>query len=351
LHKIEGALKRSVLTSEHFVEVATRVLACNSFHLPTQTIRPLITPAFQSVMAAEKDLLCSPTTLPLPSIENRVATPSSNPTPKPNDPEIIGWKNELTNTRSITDSDPKLLVGITAPSENSTVSLSTTNTNVHPTILVKKNKKNRDENCNEEHQVVRKKQLTITSFFTPRLAPLPPLCKEPFAKSFTLQPRRAVTSEEFCNDDYKWVSPDHDEQPMLKDSQSILPTILQSDPLSVTNGIQILDNGGITSIPSTMECSFKTIEQGTTCRDNDELAEYLHLENCKRGINKSWSKAMDDNRFLLINIQQKNDQCRDLNRDVWNNKTVKDVISQHFVFWQEVCTVLMSHVYVYLFSL
>jgi hypothetical protein len=65
LHKIEGTSKRSALTLELFVEVAARVFACNSFHQPTQTLRPSNRSAFQSVRVVEEVLYLTPT-LPLP---------------------------------------------------------------------------------------------------------------------------------------------------------------------------------------------------------------------------------------------------------------------------------------------
>ncbi|XP_035216881.1 UBX domain-containing protein 7-like [Stegodyphus dumicola] len=41
------------------------------------------------------------------------------------------------------------------------------------------------------------------------------------------------------------------------------------------------------------------------------------------------------NRWLMVNIQDSQEfSCQVLNRDVWSNPTVKELISQHFVFWQ-----------------
>ena len=40
-------------------------------------------------------------------------------------------------------------------------------------------------------------------------------------------------------------------------------------------------------------------------------------------------------KWLLVNIQDAGEfQCQVLNRDVWSNKAVKTVISEHFLFWQ-----------------
>merc|ERR1712029_678720 len=46
--------------------------------------------------------------------------------------------------------------------------------------------------------------------------------------------------------------------------------------------------------------------------------------------------ATSAKKWLLINIQDAGEfQCQVLNRDVWSNKAVKTVISEHFLFWQQ----------------
>lgn len=42
------------------------------------------------------------------------------------------------------------------------------------------------------------------------------------------------------------------------------------------------------------------------------------------------------NKWLLVNIQNVREfACQTLNRDVWANQTVKDIIKEHFIFWQK----------------
>ncbi|KAH7962518.1 hypothetical protein HPB52_016664 [Rhipicephalus sanguineus] len=42
------------------------------------------------------------------------------------------------------------------------------------------------------------------------------------------------------------------------------------------------------------------------------------------------------NRWLMVNVQNVQEfACQVLNRDVWSNSTIKSIISEHFVFWQE----------------
>lgn len=41
------------------------------------------------------------------------------------------------------------------------------------------------------------------------------------------------------------------------------------------------------------------------------------------------------NKWLLVNIQDGREfPCQILNRDVWSNQTVKDILKEHFIFWQ-----------------
>lgn len=41
------------------------------------------------------------------------------------------------------------------------------------------------------------------------------------------------------------------------------------------------------------------------------------------------------NKWLMINVQNVQDfACQCLNRDVWSNEAVKNIIREHFIFWQ-----------------
>lgn len=53
----------------------------------------------------------------------------------------------------------------------------------------------------------------------------------------------------------------------------------------------------------------------------------------------SFTAARDDgvakNKWLLVNIQNSKEfACQTLNRDVWSHQTIKDILKEHFVFWQ-----------------
>lgn len=41
------------------------------------------------------------------------------------------------------------------------------------------------------------------------------------------------------------------------------------------------------------------------------------------------------NRWLLVNVQNPQEfSCQILNRDVWSNKQIEDIVKDHFVLWQ-----------------
>jgi len=45
--------------------------------------------------------------------------------------------------------------------------------------------------------------------------------------------------------------------------------------------------------------------------------------------------AVKENKWLMVNIQNSGEfSCQTLNRDVWSNKGLKNIIKEHFVFWQ-----------------
>ena len=54
---------------------------------------------------------------------------------------------------------------------------------------------------------------------------------------------------------------------------------------------------------------------------------------------KAKYEGQRSNKWLLVNIQDpKEFSCQVLNRDVWSNSAVKDIINEHFIFWQ-VCII------------
>lgn len=60
------------------------------------------------------------------------------------------------------------------------------------------------------------------------------------------------------------------------------------------------------------------------------------LEILFRGsLSSARDAGTQQNKWLLVNIQNGREfPCQILNRDVWSNQTVKDIIKEHFIFWQ-----------------
>ncbi|XP_071668454.1 UBX domain-containing protein 7 isoform X2 [Patagioenas fasciata] len=86
--------------------------------------------------------------------------------------------------------------------------------------------------------------------------------------------------------------------------------------------------------------SFETVWQFS---DQNYILDQTPTINCKRAIRQCQlcdSKPAKEcgqmqNKWLMINIQNVQDfACQCLNRDVWSNEAVKNIIREHFIFWQ-----------------
>lgn len=60
------------------------------------------------------------------------------------------------------------------------------------------------------------------------------------------------------------------------------------------------------------------------------------LELMFRGsLDSARETGQTKNKWLLVNIQNGQEfACQIMNRDVWSNQTVKDILKEHFIFWQ-----------------
>jgi Thioredoxin-like len=68
--------------------------------------------------------------------------------------------------------------------------------------------------------------------------------------------------------------------------------------------------------------------------------------------------AKDTKRWLLVNLQRDSEfSCHALNRDVWRDELVENLIREGFVFWQSVrflmdvvrcCLVLLTYIHLLL---
>ena len=68
----------------------------------------------------------------------------------------------------------------------------------------------------------------------------------------------------------------------------------------------------------------------------DMFAPPRHLL-CNAAFDGARASAKDSKRWLLVNIQRDNEfSCHALNRDVWRDELVENLIGEGFIFWQEV---------------
>jgi hypothetical protein len=70
----------------------------------------------------------------------------------------------------------------------------------------------------------------------------------------------------------------------------------------------------------------------------DMFAPPRHLL-CNENFEGARAMAKDSKRWLLVNIQRDNEfSCHALNRDVWRDELVENLIGEGFIFWQKVRT-------------
>lgn len=82
-------------------------------------------------------------------------------------------------------------------------------------------------------------------------------------------------------------------------------------------------------------------EQGAVppppARLHDIFAAPTHLMHTAGGFAGAKTMAKDTRRWLLVNIQRDDEfSCHALNRDVWQNELVDNLIREGFIFWQQV---------------
>ncbi len=69
----------------------------------------------------------------------------------------------------------------------------------------------------------------------------------------------------------------------------------------------------------------------------DMFAPPRHLICNAGGFEGARANAKDSKRWLLVNLQRDNEfSCHALNRDVWRDELVENLIVEGFIFWQEV---------------
>lgn len=70
---------------------------------------------------------------------------------------------------------------------------------------------------------------------------------------------------------------------------------------------------------------------------------------CPLSFDEARKKAKQENKYLLVNIQNSEFDSMKLNRDIWKNETVQEIIKDFFIFWlrheQDQDAVVFMHTY------
>jgi hypothetical protein len=78
-------------------------------------------------------------------------------------------------------------------------------------------------------------------------------------------------------------------------------------------------------------------------RLSDMFAAPSHLVHTGGGFQGARTTAKDARRWLLVNLQRDSEfSCHALNRDVWRDELVENLIREGFIFWQAVCDIEMD---------
>lgn len=76
-------------------------------------------------------------------------------------------------------------------------------------------------------------------------------------------------------------------------------------------------------------------------RLSDMFAPPEHLIHKAGGFQGARAMAKDSKRWLLVNLQRDSEfSCHALNRDVWRDELVENLVREGFIFWQTVSVVL-----------
>ncbi|XP_074601414.1 UBX domain-containing protein 7-like isoform X2 [Brevipalpus obovatus] len=86
------------------------------------------------------------------------------------------------------------------------------------------------------------------------------------------------------------------------------------------------------------------LEQGESSTENSNFSKRRTLEELFRPpldllfrgtMDNAREYAAQNNKWLMVNLQNVQEfACQVLNRDLWSNPAVKEIVSEHFVFWQ-----------------
>ena len=85
---------------------------------------------------------------------------------------------------------------------------------------------------------------------------------------------------------------------------------------------------------------FEVVVRPPDANLTDIFSPPIHLMHRAGGFQGARAMAKDSKRWLLVNIQRDSEfSSHALNRDVWRDELVENLVREGFIFWQQVCAV------------
>lgn len=92
-------------------------------------------------------------------------------------------------------------------------------------------------------------------------------------------------------------------------------------------------------------------KEAEPARLSDMFAPPTHIMHTAGGFQGARTMAKDSKRWLLVNIQRDAEfASHALNRDVWRDELVENLVREGFIFWQQVRLVGSTHGYLHLIT-
>ncbi|KAB7506248.1 UBX domain-containing protein 7-like protein [Armadillidium nasatum] len=104
---------------------------------------------------------------------------------------------------------------------------------------------------------------------------------------------------------------------------------------------ELMEENGSSSSSSSSQasCSFGNYTSKRKMKTLEDLFR-PPLDLIYRGnFQSARESGIASKKWLMVNVQNSSEfSCQVLNRDVWSNSAVKTIISEHFIFWQILCS-------------
>jgi UBX domain-containing protein 7 len=124
---------------------------------------------------------------------------------------------------------------------------------------------------------------------------------------------------------------------MIEDQDVVMSAFARIDARSAVNAAAaeiVHDTEGTDHVD---QVNVRTDEANTSANLTDLFAPPTHLLHRGGGFQGARTIARDVRRWLLVNIQRDSEfACHALNRDVWRDELVENLIREGFIFWQAV---------------